>query len=91
MSTTPTAAQLQAAHEALRRRLSTWPEHLEDAQADSVRARLLRFEALRPHRTARPAPVSTSSLRPRHAPQSGLAHPPTFDRKRAAAGERDDD
>ena len=91
MNTFPTADQLQAAHEALRRRLPTWPESLAEVLADSLRARLLRFEALHPHRAARPAPVSTSSVRPQVAPRHALTHPPIFDRKRAAAGERDDD
>jgi hypothetical protein len=90
----PSAEQL---HEAFTRvRLDCWPTDYDAAMADPVRSRIVHMHAVRlalgeqleapvHHRPAvvRPTPPSPSSWTPR--PQMGV------DRKRAAAGEHDDD
>lgn len=91
----PTAEQLQAAW--LARRRSGWPPTLEATLAVPLYAALVRMHAvhtlLRQHRqpaTGSPPPAGTSCAVPpswlrRSGQQSGV------DRKRAAAGDRDDD
>lgn len=83
----PTQADLQAAY--MRRR---WAHRysFQEAMQDPVLSRALRMEAVAHARQQlrqqqqQPAPAVRTTL---HAP----SHTPTFDRKRAAAGEREDD
>ncbi len=92
MSMPPDATALRAAWEAMRRRrcLRHWPQDFDAVMADPVRSRLVQIEARarvtpRPGAPIRPQPCPTPLPAPRPA-QGAL-----LDRKRAAAGERDDD
>lgn len=87
----PTEAEMRAAW--TRIRLPGWPATFEETMEDSVRATLIRMNALHPPGT-RPAPVHKPAPTPAPAlwQDRDLPPPPLFvDRKRAAAGERDDD
>lgn len=94
---TPSDEQLRAAWQARRR--DTWPATLEAALAMPVLAALVRAEAVRRELAARRAAKAGQAMPPngRQAPQAphGLrvSNRGTlpFDRKRAAAGDRDDD
>ena len=86
----PTPEQLQAALARLRALpcCAGWPTDVAAVQADPVRARLLRIDAtLVARRDARRARQFTPATH--RAPLTRPA--PLFDRKRAAAGEREDD
>lgn len=78
----PTAEQLRQAFARLRR--PGWPDDLAEAEKDPVRAALLRSDAVR-HALGMP-PRRTGNR-----PAVLRALPAHFDRKRAAAGDRDDD
>jgi hypothetical protein len=90
----PTAEQLQAAWMARRR--SSWPTTLEDTLAVPLYAALVRMHAVRtllrqqalPATSAQPAAAAPQAVPPNWLRRSGqLAG---LDRKRAAAGDRDD-
>lgn len=94
-STTITEQNLQAAWNALRRR--EWPATLAETMQDPARASLLRGYAITlAHRKPVqrfPAPVkaATSMRAPCRAPEHHTTQPHGWvDRKRAAAGDRDD-
>lgn len=74
------------------RRRPNWPESFEQVMADSLLAKLVSIEAkLRRSRLQRTTENQTPAC---HATERRpfMPHtPPIFDRKRAAAGERDDD
>lgn len=82
----PTTEELRMAWQHCKRTArSPWPETFEEAMAHATLSRLVRLTAMHPQpaqRTAAAAPA------PRFAP---LRRPAVFDRKRAAAGDRDDD
>lgn len=85
----PDAAELLAALARIRAlpRCAGWPADVPTVLADPVRGRLLRIEAIRARR--QPAQRARQALRRRPtAPVLGVL--PPIDRKRAAAGERDD-
>lgn len=69
---------------------ATWPSTFEEAMADALLSRLVRLNALHPpYRARRAAPVPPP--RTGHSlPLPGI-RPGYVDRKRAAAGDRDDD
>ncbi|MDD2975541.1 hypothetical protein [Aquabacterium sp.] len=74
------------------RRRPNWPASFDQVMADALLAKLVGLEAkLRRSRLQRaaqaPTPASTAPERRPCLPHT----PPIFDRKRAAAGERDDD
>lgn len=84
-------------------RKASWPATFEEAMQDPVRSRLVRLTALHPprkFRRAMPTPQSTPRARlfdpvpaardRQSLPLPGIA-PAVIDRKRAAAGDRDDD
>ena len=79
----PTADQLLAAFGRLRRH--GWPTTLEDALTDPLRAALLRGDAVRHALRRSPSPRSGTPPTTKHRHHAGI------DRKRAAAGEREDD
>jgi hypothetical protein len=65
-------------------RRDTWPGTYEEAMADPLLSRLVRITAMHPPRAQvqhQPAPSRYARLAPAK---------PFFDRKRAAAGDRDD-
>lgn len=68
-------------------RCAGWPADLPTVLHDPVRARLLRIEAIRWRRA--PAQRARQAAR-MHARTPRPIPPPLFDRKRAAAGERED-
>lgn len=83
---------LHDAWEAMRRRVSLrhWPQDFDQVMADPVRRRLVQLEANARARRPLASPPAASvcrAPRPLPAPAQGAL----FDRKRAAAGERDDD
>ena len=89
----PTQEQLRATWERIRR--DSWPATFEEAMADRLLAALLRLATLHPApRSPSPPPTRT---RVTSAPSMVLRTttrtppPPQIDRKRAAAGDRDDD
>lgn len=91
----PTVEELRRAWHHCRR--ATWPATFEEAMADALLSRLLRLNALHPPRSQR-KPVETPrqqrGVEPaahRRAQHCLPGMPPGLDRKRAAAGERDDD
>lgn len=95
----PTEAQLRAAWAICRR--ADWPDTYEETMEDALLSRLVRLTAKHPPVQARidysrrawplldPEEVRRSNAVP-YKPR-GKATAPTLDRKRAAAGERDDD
>lgn len=86
----PTAAELLAAYE--RSRTPTWPATFAEAMADPVISRLIAIAAKHPPRAARPPAAQPASMHPARSPGTWRpATRPVIDRKRAAAGERDDD
>lgn len=99
MSTTrrpePTDAELRAAWQHCR--LPTWPDTYEETMQDPARSRLVRLTATLPPRALRkPQPQRHHRpAEPARDPQQQLplrrVQPAMFDRKRAAAGEREDD
>lgn len=89
-----TGEQLRAAWAAYRR--DTWPPTFEEAMADPVYSRLVRLHAshlANPSHQPPPSPASPASpARPVAARRLHFAPPSAYvDRKRAAAGDRDDD
>lgn len=78
----PTADQLHQAFARLRR--PGWPDTLAEAEEDPVRAALVRSDAVR---HALGMPPRRNLVRPALLRIS----PAHFDRKRAAAGDRDDE
>lgn len=90
----PSTAELLAALVRLRAlpACAGWPADLYSVLSDPVRSRLLRIEATRARRP--PAQRARQATRQRASgsrrPPLALP-PPLFDRKRAAAGDRDDD
>lgn len=98
--TTPTDDDLRTTWAELRRSQSSWPATFEDTMADPVWARLVRIAAIRAaqgHRvcavaiepTRRPPVVNPGIFRP--PARTTVQRPLDLDRKRAAAGERDED
>lgn len=95
MPTHLTEQQLRAAWAAMRTRrcLSAWPDSFEVVMADPQRGQLVRLEALAAARAAagrltRPCqPVNPIE---HHAPPPTHQQPYRLDRKKAAAGDRDD-
>lgn len=94
----PTTEQLQAAW--LQRRRSDWPDTLDDTMAVPLLAALVRSEAVRrclSERRSERTAAAWAAFRPYTAPAPRApATPPVqprqpLDRKRLAAGERDDD
>lgn len=91
-----TDAQLRAAWEAMRTRhgLSTWPKSFDEVMADRRRGQLVRLEAQAAVRSAaRRVPLLTCqpfTRAERVAPSTKPQQPYLLDRKRAAAGDRDD-
>jgi hypothetical protein len=86
----PSLEELQRAWAHCRR--PDWPATFEDAMAHPLLSRLVRITALHPPRAIRavahaPAPAPQRTEPGRRQP----ARLHTFDRKRAAAGEREDD
>ena len=79
----PTDQQLREAFARLRR--PGWPATLAEATQDPVRAALVRSDAVR---HALGLPPRRTGARPASVRAMPAAH---FDRKRAAAGDRDDD
>jgi hypothetical protein len=91
-----TEQELRAAFERLRgSKRTTWPATFEEAMQDRLLARLIALNAKHPPRaTVRQARGSinpASAPRPQPRPWRGPAQPAEIDRKRAAAGDRDDD
>lgn len=89
-------ADLRAAFE--RSRKDNWPATFEEAMADPTLSRLITLNALHPPRSKRPAAPRLFTPLRRVDPSPGQVQLPgiapgvrIFDRKRAAAGERDDD
>lgn len=99
MATTAlTEALLRDTFDRMAARYPAWPRSFDEVMADPARSRLVRITATRRVAAARRpvAPACTASPRRAAAPvppASALIsmHPPVFDRKRAAAGEREDD
>jgi len=94
----PTPEQLQAAW--LQRRRPDWPDTLHDTMAVPLLATLVRSEAVRRYLSERRrerTAAAWESMRPYTAPAPRAPAPSTaqprqpLDRKRLAAGERDDD
>lgn len=89
----PTQEELRSAW--LRCRKPSWPRTFEDAMKDALLSRLVRITALHPARMQRKAPHQVQpTLVPRAPERSTQPMPgpaPGFDRKRAAAGDREDD
>lgn len=78
----PTEQQLRAAYkQCVARRRSVWPDTFEDAMKDPLLSRLVRITAMHPGRAL--------AIQRQHLPALPSA-PAVFDRKRAAAGDRDD-
>ena len=67
---------------------AAWPADLPAVLADPVRGRLLRIEAMRWRRA--PAQRARQAVRRRAGPHPLATALPLFDRKRAAAGDRED-
>lgn len=93
----PTTDELLAALARIRTlpRCAGWPADVQQVLADPVRGRLLRIEALRvrrlPAQRARLAPLQRARRNARPRAQRALPPPMSlFDRKRAAAGDRDE-
>ena len=86
----PTTDELLAALARIRAlpRCAAWPAELPAVLADPVRGRLLRIEAIRTRR--QPAQRARQATRRRAGPHPLATALPLFDRKRAAAGERDE-
>lgn len=93
MSTTTHSQQaLHAAWLSMRGRAAycRWPQDFDQVMADPLCMRLVDLEAtLISRRPAKCPPPTDSAYRPRM--QGIPTRTPLFDRKRAAAGERDDD
>lgn len=98
----PSPEQLRDAFAVVR--LPSWPADYEEAMRDGVRLHLVRAAAVRialglrvatavPPVHARPAVVRPDPPARRNTPHVPVPHPThdLFDRKRLAAGERDDD
>jgi hypothetical protein len=98
-SAVPTENELRAVWRAMRR--DTWPATFEETMQDPTRSRLVLLAAKHPPRalrkgftTSAPAmPLEGATTRPqapRCAPPYPRHAPAAYDRKRAAAGDRDD-
>lgn len=88
----PTQEELHATWLTCRR--STWPETFEEAMADPLLSRLVRLTWAHPPRTQAQQPAVRRTVgiaNSIHRPQIFPRGPAVLDRKRAAAGERDDD
>ncbi len=90
-----TEAQLRAAWEAMRNRrsLRDWPDSFAAVMADQRRGQLVRLEARAAVRSAArraPLPCQPVSRAERAATTTKPQQPHLLDRKRAAAGDRDD-
>ena len=85
MNSQATPDELRAAWVAMRRRpvFRHWPDDFDAAMADPVACRLVRLEATG-RRRARPPPAV-----PRHTTGPPPRALPSYDHKRAAAGDRD--
>lgn len=84
----------------LRRSQPAWPASFEDTMADPVRSRLVRIAAIRIAQGHRVQVTPTEPTRRAPVINPGIFRPPArttpqrpldLDRKRAAAGERDED
>lgn len=87
------APALREAWEAMRRRgnLRHWPQDFAQVMADPVRSRLVQLEATGRARAARhTAPARALPTWHHTAGRQPAVQPALFDRKRAAAGDRDD-
>lgn len=91
----PTEDELRAAWAYCRRSsLTRWPATYEEAMADATLSRLVRLNAMHPPRRAAAAPIPAPRPQQRARSATGWlpgAAPVGIDRKRAAAGDRDDD
>lgn len=90
----PTEQELRNAYAHHRaRRPADWPETFEEAMADATLSRLVRITAMHPPRPLRQQVAFTAGLvnAVRHTPPRHPRPAPAIDRKRAAAGEREDD
>jgi hypothetical protein len=99
---TPTDDQLRSAWASMRLRMSLrlWPDSFDQVMADPRRAALVSMEARAAARSANRLPLPcqvanrierTAAPAPRpQAQHAALPTVHTFDRKRAAAGDRDD-
>jgi hypothetical protein len=66
-----------------------WGESFETVMQDPMRSRMVRVAVLHPSAADAPGDSLAPAARRVELPMPG--QPPLFDRKRAAAGERDDD
>lgn len=86
-------ALLRETYELMRLRHKQWPSSFEAVMADPQRGRLVRLNASVRSRALStcPGPVTRAApaMRPRPTARPGAT--PAFDRKRAAAGDREDD
>lgn len=94
METTPLSdAQLRETYELMRQRHRQWPNSFEAVMADPQRSRLVRINAMVRSRALAKRACTTQravpTVRPLPALRPGTT--PVFDRKRAAAGDREDD
>jgi hypothetical protein len=89
----PTTEELQRAWAHCCRANRNWPATFEEAMADPVRSRLVRLTAKHPPRAIRtPAAAPPAAPLREQTAWRGHSHRiAPFDRKRAAAGDRDDD
>jgi hypothetical protein len=93
----PSDNELRAVWLAMRR--STWPATFDEAMADALLSRLVRLAAKHPPPAVRKgfttsapaAPLQGTTARPHCLAPYLRRDPLAFDRKRAAAGDRDDD
>lgn len=98
--TTPTDEDLRKTWSELRRAQPNWPTSFEDTMADPVRSRLVRIAAIRAAQGYRVQAEPVEPIRRPPVVNPGIFRPPArttpqrpldLDRKRAAAGERDED
>jgi hypothetical protein len=84
----PTPEELRSAwQQCVARRRSVWPATFDEAMADPLLSRLVRITALHPPRASTKQRLRAGSV---PAPRVPLTSRTTVDRKRAAAGDRDD-
>jgi hypothetical protein len=90
----PTEKELRAAFEHHRaRRPAEWPEDFHEAMAHPTLSRLVRITAMHPPTALRQQLAFSTGLVKALRPAPGRRYRavPAMDRKRAAAGEREDD
>lgn len=90
--TTPTDEDLRTTWAELRRSQPAWPTTFEATMADPVRSRLVRIAAIRAAQGHRVCALPIEPTRRPPVVNPGISvRPLDLDRKRAAAGERDED